>query len=305
MTWLGLDIGGTNTKVALLDDASSRILENDSVPTDRTDARAAVRRAAELAAMWVTRRPDIRGVGVTIPGHFDAETGCATIVPNIPGPWLDVPVRGTVASFARRPTTLINDARAFGLAESRLGAARESANVIALVLGTGVGGALVLGGQLYNGRGGLAGEVGHMVLQSDGPRCNCGNNGCLESLTRADVLAARAGTDTVADAVAQARRGDERALAAIEEAARWIGIGLANVATLLTPDAIVIGGGIAQAGDVLFRPLREELLRRSPLLPPDSFRLLSAELGTIAGAVGAATIAHDEAQEAAATLPKA
>ena len=293
MMWLGIDIGGTNTKVALLDDAASSILEHTSVPTDRSHASAAVRRAAELSAAWVGRHPDIAGVGVTIPGHFDAVTGCSTIVPNIPGPWLGLPVRDMVADAARRPTTLINDARAFGLAESRLGAARNSENVVALVLGTGVGGAIVLGGQLYSGQGGLAGEIGHMVLKVDGPPCGCGNRGCLESLTRADVLAENAGTDTVADAVSRARNGDQRAMDAIDAAARWMGIGLANVATLLTPNAIVIGGGIAQAGDVLFRPLREELALRSPLLSPSSYRLLPAELGTIAGAVGAATLAHD------------
>jgi glucokinase len=293
MTWLGIDIGGTNTKVALLDDAASVILEHDSTPTDRADAHAAVRHAAELGAHWANRHPDIRGVGVTIPGHFDAATGRATIVPNIPGRWLGLPVREEIAASVSRPTTLINDARAFGLAESRLGAARDSANVVALVLGTGVGGAVILGGRLYNGQGGLAGEIGHMVLKADGPSCRCGNRGCLESLTRADVVAESAGTDTVAEAVVRARAGDGRALAAIDAAARWIGIGLAGVATLLTPDAIVIGGGIAQAGEVLFAPLRKELLERTPLLAPESFRVLPAALGTIAGAVGAATIAHD------------
>lgn len=293
MTWLGIDIGGTNTKVALLDSGSSSILEQDSVPTDRSDARAAVQRAGELSAEWVSRHPGIEGAGVTIPGHFDEATGRATIVPNIPGVWRDLPVRDIVASISGRPTTLINDARAFGLAESRLGAGRGSGSVVALVLGTGVGGAIILDGRLHDGRSGLAGEIGHMVLQADGPPCGCGNRGCLEALTRSDLLAARAGASTVADAVAKAAGGDRRALDAIEMAARWIGLALANVATLLAPDAIVLGGGIAQAGEVLWRPLREELLSRSPLLSSASYRLLPAELGTIAGAVGAAILAHD------------
>lgn len=298
--WLGIDIGGTNTKIALLDSNASVVLEHDSVPTDRAHAAAAVDRAASLAAEWVRRHPTIRGVGVTIPGHFDASTGRATLVPNIPGPWAGLPVRELVEADACRPTTLINDARACGLAESRLGAAHGHQNVVALVLGTGVGGAIVLAGQLYWGRGGLAGEIGHTVLLPDGPPCGCGNYGCLESLIRSDVLAEQAGTTTVAEAVARATAGDPRARRAIDEAARWLGLALANMVTVLTPDAIVLGGGIAQAGEVLFAPLRRELAARSPLVDSASYSVFAAALGPIAGAVGAAVAAADAAADAAA-----
>ena len=293
--WLGVDIGGTNTKVALLDAGASQILAHETVPTDRGSAADAVARAAAMAAVWIGLYPEIGGVGVTIPGHFDLASGQATIVPNIPGPWLGLAVREIVAESVARPTTLINDARACGLAESRLGAARGRQNVVALVLGTGVGGAIVLGGQLYWGHGGLAGEIGHTVLQPDGPACGCGNHGCLESLIRADVLAANAGTSTVTEAVALAAAGEPQARNAIDEAARWMGLALANIATVLTPDAIVIGGGIAQAGDVLFTPLRRELAARSPLVDPGSYELVAAELGPLAGAVGAAVAAADAA----------
>jgi len=288
MKWLGVDIGGTNTKIVVLDDDSWSISDRVSIPTDRSDAAAAVKRAAEVAAEWVEHYPEIEGVGVTIPGHFDAETGRATVVPNIPGNWFDLPVRDRISDYAKRPADLINDARAFGLAESRLGAARDAENVVALVLGTGVGGAVILGGQLYHGRGGAAGEIGHMVLKADGPPCGCGNHGCLEALTRSDLLAEAAGAASVAEAVSMANAGGERARSAIDEAARWIGLGLANVTTLLAPDVIVIGGGIAQAGELLFRPLREELALRSPLVLADTYQVLAASLGTDAGAMGAA-----------------
>ncbi len=298
--WLGVDIGGTNTKVALLDATVSTILEQHSVPTDRSSATAAVMRAATLAADWVRRYPQIGGVGVTIPGHFDAETGRATLVPNIPGPWQGLPVRDLIAQATARPATLINDARACGLAESRRGAARGQQNVVALVLGTGVGGAIILRGQLYWGQGGLAGEIGHTVLQPDGPACGCGNHGCLESLVRSDVVAEGAGTATVEEAVARAAAGELRSREAITEAARWMGLALANMVTVLTPDAIVIGGGVAQAGEELFAPLRRELAARSPLVDPGSYRVVAAELGPIAGAVGAAVAAADAAADAAA-----
>jgi glucokinase len=127
-----------------------------------------------------------------------------------------------------------------------------------------------------------------MVLKADGPPCGCGNHGCLEALTRSDLLAEAAGAASVAEAVSMANAGGERARSAIDEAARWIGLGLANVTTLLAPDVIVIGGGIAQAGELLFRPLREELALRSPLVLADTYQVLAASLGTDAGAMGAA-----------------
>lgn len=293
--WLGIDIGGTNTKIALIDRGATRIVQRGSVETDRKNAAAAVARAASIAAEWVQRYPEVERVGITLPGHFDAQTGCATVVPNIPGPWLGQPVRTVIEAACDRPVTLINDARAFGLAESRLGAARGGDNVVALVLGTGVGGALIFGGQLYHGQAGLAGEIGHLVLQADGPQCGCGNRGCLEALTRADVLATAAGADTVAEVVARAEVGDELALSVITDAGRWMGLALANLVTLLTPSVIVLGGGVAQAGEVLFAPLRKELEARSPLVDAASYRLVVAELGTIAGAVGAAVAAADSA----------
>ena len=286
---LGIDIGGTNTKVALLDRAGA-VLETATEPTDRGGAEATVRTAAGLARRWVAAHPGIAAVGVTIPGHFDAE-GCATIVPNLPGPWQGRPVRGPVREAAARPVVLLNDARAHGLAESALGAGRDAGVVVTLVLGTGVGGAIVIDGRLHAGASGLAGEIGHSVVLADGPACGCGNRGCLESLVRADVAAAAAGTATVEEAVARADAGDPRARAAIAESARWIGIALGNVATVVGPEVIVIGGGGAQAGEPLLGPLREEFLRRTPLLRHAPPRIVPALLGPTAGAIGAAIAA--------------
>lgn len=293
MTWLGVDLGGTNTKLALLNSNLSSITHTTSILTDRTGPIEAITRAALLARAWVEQHPDIAGIGITLPGHFDADTGRATVVPNIPGDWTGLPVRQIVAASVGRPVALINDARAFGLAESRMGAGRGNHVVIALVLGTGVGGAIVIGGNVFQGSDGLAGEIGHMTLEMNGPICGCGNRGCLEALVRSDVLSANAGTSSVAEAVTRAIDGDKRAAGAVEQAGRWIGLCLANVTTLFRPDAVVIGGGVAQAGDILLSVIEQELRERSPLVPRATYRFVTAQLGPAAGAVGAAIMAHD------------
>lgn len=293
MRWLGIDIGGTNTKIAVVDDADWSVLETTSVPTDRSAPSRTIATACAAAAAVASRFPDIAAVGVTIPGHFDRETGCATVVPNIPGSWRGEPVRAPFEAALSRPCALINDARAFGLAESRLGAARGVSDVVALVLGTGIGGALLLDGRLHLGERGIASEIGHLVLQEDGSLCGCGNRGCLEALARSDVIAEAAGAPDVSTAVALAGAGDERALAALQDAARWIGLGLANMVTLLTPQRVVIGGGIAQAGDILLEPIRAQIRARTPLIPAADYEVVVGVLGTWAGAVGAAVAAAD------------
>ena len=293
--WLGVDVGATMTKVAMVDDAQWTVTEQASVPTDRTAPDRTIATCARLIGDWVAQNPEVRGVGVTLPGHIDPETGLGVVVPNIPGNWRGVPVTGPLQAAAGRPTEMINDARAFVLAESRLGAARGVDDVLGIVLGTGIGGGLVLGGRLFTGNSGNAGEVGHQVLMRDGPPCGCGNRGCLEALARAEIIAVAAGHATVADTAAAAASGDPRALSALREAGIWIGLGLANLVTVLTPEVVVVGGGVALAGDSLMKPLVEQLRARSPLVPPDTYRVLPAELGPLAGAVGAAVAASDAA----------
>jgi len=291
--WLGLDLGGTNTKAAVVDDDTWQLVETGQVATDRSSPARAVAALAQYGREWMHRFPGVVQVGVTVPGHFDSARDRATIVPNIPGDWTMQPFREPIERILGRPVVVINDARAFGLAESRLGAARGFADVLGIVLGTGVGGALILDGKLRLGNIGIAGEVGHQVLDPNGPACGCGNHGCLESLVKASSIAAEAGTPTVADAVAAARSGDSRALSAIQNAAVWLGIGIANVVNVMSPQVIVVGGGIAQADDVLFQPLVDELRRRTPLVPEGSFVVVKSMLGTAAGAVGAAVLASE------------
>jgi glucokinase len=186
------------------------------------------------------------------------------------------------------PVTLINDARAFGLAELRLGAGRGCRTMVGLTLGSGVGGVVVVDGHVHFGHGGTGGEAGHQTLLADGPPCTCGNRGCLEALTRAEAVAAACGTATAEEAVAAARAGDPRAVRGLAEIGRWLGIGIANLVVVLTPDRVVIGGGVSGAGDLLLDPVRAEVRRRVHVTDLDEVGIVTAELGTWAGAIGAA-----------------
>ena len=223
-----------------------------------------------------------------MPGLYDPANGTTRFLVNVPGPWAGHPVAGPVAEAAGVPAFLINDARAFGLAELRLGAGRGASSMVGLTLGTGVGGVFAIDGRVQQGHDGTAGEIGHQTIDPDGPWCGCGNRGCLEAYARADQIAAACGTATAEEAVRAARAGDERALAGLVDVGRYLGIGIANMITVIAPDRIVLGGGVAAAGELLFAPIRAEIARRVTTTSIDDVVLVPAELGTWAGAIGAA-----------------
>jgi glucokinase len=193
-----------------------------------------------------------------------------------------------VRSALGLPVALINDARAFGLAELRLGAGRGASSLVGLTLGTGVGGVIAIDGRTHLGHDGTAGEIGHQTIDPDGPSCGCGNYGCLEAFARADRIAEACGTPTVEVAVEAARAGDAQALEGLARTGRYLGIGIANAVTLISPDKVVIGGGVAAAGELLFAPIRDELRRRVRTTSLDAVELVAAELGIWAGSIGAA-----------------
>jgi glucokinase len=193
-----------------------------------------------------------------------------------------------VSAATGLPAFLVNDARAFGLAELRLGAGRGASTMAGLTLGTGVGGVIAVDGRVHQGHDGTAGELGHQTIEPDGPPCGCGNRGCLEALARADRIALACGTSTAEAAVAAARAGDQRAIEGLRVIGRYLGIGIANTITVLSPDRVVLGGGVAAAGELLFAPIREEVARRVRTTSLDEVAIVPAELGTWAGAIGAA-----------------
>ena len=289
MTRLGLDLGGTFIKWAAVD--GNAVTGSGQLPTHADRGPEAVLEAlAEVGRGAVEVVGPVSAVGLGLPGLFDASTETVRFLPNLPGRWGGVQITRALKQHLGAPVRLVNDARAFTLAEWRFGAARGASDAAFLVLGTGVGGGLVIDGGLHVGWDGTAGEIGHQTVDPDGPLCGCGNHGCVEVFASASAITARAGTASVEAAVSKAERGDPQACAALEFAARALGIGIANVVATLAPQVIVIGGGVAQAGEVLFAPIRAELAQRvsfRPSLP----RVLRAELGAIAGAVGAALYA--------------
>ena len=287
---LGLDLGATNVKWAVLERAGDgwSVLERGQFPTSAADgADAVIERMADQAVHARDTWPDLATVGVGIPGLFDAAEGIATFTPNLPPDWERRPVAGPIRARLGLPVRLINDARAFGLAELRLGAGRGCETMVGLALGTGVGGVVVVGGEVHFGHDGTGGELGHQTLLPDGPPCTCGNLGCLEAFAKADAVAAACGTTTAEQAVAAAQAGDERAVAGLAEIGRWLGVGIANLIVVLTPDRVVLGGGVAGAGDLLIQPIRAEVRRRVHVTDVDAVEIVTAELGTWAGAIGA------------------
>jgi glucokinase len=288
---LGLDLGVTNLKWAVVerdDDAWQRIARGHVPTRSAAGPAAVVEQLAEVGLTVMAQWPGIRSAGIGVPGLYDPAAGATRFLVNMPGDWSGRPVGPPVEAALAVPVHLINDARAFGLAELRLGAARGASSMVGLTLGTGVGGVIAIDGKVHQGHDGTAGEVGHQTIDPDGPPCNCGNRGCLEAFARADRLAAASGTTTAEEAVARARDGDPAALAGLAEVGRWLGIGIANMIAVIAPDRIVIGGGLAAAGDLLLDPIRDEIARRVTTTSIDEVRLVTAELGTWAGAIGAA-----------------
>ena len=295
---LGIDLGASSIKWALVEHGGDdwQAVDRGQVPTRSTAGPPAiVQQLAEVGREVIQRWPEVTSVGVTVPGAYDPATGEARFIVNLPGDWNGVPVTGPIRAALGVPTAMINDARAFGLAELRLGAGRGASSLVGIVLGTGVGGVIAVDGKVVMGHDGSAGEVGHHTIDPDGPPCNCGNRGCLEAFIRADRLAAACGAPTAEAAFERARAGDATALAGLRTTGRYLGIGIANLITLLAPDRVVIGGGVAAAGELLLAPAREEIQRRTKMTSLADVQIVTAELGLWAGAMGAAVHAAERA----------
>ena len=293
---LGLDLGATNLKWAMVERSGDRwaTVAREQAAT-RLDAvaddvpAAVVAQLSEVASAAIAACGPAASIGIGVPGLYDPVGGTTRFLVNLPGPWAGQPVAGPVADATGLPTVLVNDARAFGLAELRLGAGRGAASMIGLTLGTGVGGVVAIDGKVHQGHDGTGGEIGHQTIDPEGPWCGCGNRGCVEAFARADRIAAACGTATAEEAVARARAGDARAVHGMAQVGRSLGIGIANMVTVVTPDRVVIGGGIgAGTTDLLFPPIRAELELRVKTTDLGRVDLVAAELGTWAGAIGAA-----------------
>jgi glucokinase len=291
---LGLDVGGTNIKLALLED--DEVVATDQTPTRSEDGspEAVLTRIIELGRS----AGDVDSVGIAWPGLID-ESGAALLFPNLYGEWRGQPLRDPLERGLGHAVALLNDGNAFALAEARVGAAGGARDVICIVCGTGIGGGLVVGGKLHLGTDDRAGEIGHHTVVLDGPRCECGNTGCLELLAGARAIARDAGRDDFANVVEAARAGDRRAVDALARAGQLIGTAVANLTIFLAPQRVVIGGGVAEAGELLLDPLRRTVHERAGNVAPiDRIEIVRATLGSFAGAIGAALYGADTWREA-------
>jgi glucokinase len=309
---VGVDLGGTKLLAGAVD--------RDLQVHHRTRRTAAGIDQSELldrcvGAVNETREAaagEVRGVGFGIPCLIDQRTGVAVVAVNLS--LAGVRFRDVMAERLGLPVWVDNDANLAALAEHRHGAARGTTEAVVLTIGTGIGGGLILRGEVYRGATGAGAELGHMVVDEDGPRCqgNCPNHGCLEAMASGTALArvarelaearpesglgrARAyGQEISGPLVTElAHDGDEAALEALGVIGRYLGVGLSSFANIFNPEVAVIGGGVIAAGELLLGPAREEMLARA--LPPsrDQMRIVPARFGHEAGMLGAATLAWE------------
>jgi glucokinase len=293
---MGIDVGGSSIKWVVLE--RERVVDRGSVATPTAGPAAVLRVVAGLAR---DRGDGAGAVGLALPAVIDAVSGSTLVAPNLPGDWSGQPVAAPLAAELDLPVTVCNDARAFTRAEWLLGAGRGRHNLVAITLGTGVGGGIVADGRLVEGRSRRAGELGHRPVEPAGVRCGCGAIGCLETVAgaRALVREARGAIErgeapllgavdalTPEAVVDAARQGDPGAGAVMTRAGEAIGRALAGLVTGLASEIVVVGGGLATALDVLGPVIRARLRERSALT--GDCQLVASALGLHAGAIGAA-----------------
>jgi glucokinase len=314
---VGIDLGGSKLLAGVVDAELEVYLRvrRSMHGLDQGEILDVLTEAVEEARM---SEPDVEAVGFGLPCLIDQRTGTAVMAVNLP--IINLPFRDIMQERINLPVFIDNDANMTTLAEQRFGAARGADNVVGLTIGTGIGGGLVLGGKVYRGYVGAAAELGHMVVDENGPRCQgqCPNQGCLEAVAsgtaigREGTIAAEQEPDSALGAAAAdglqitgelvtdvALAGDEVARMVLGQIGRQLGIGLANIVNIFNPEVIVVGGGAMRGGDLLLEPAREELRRRA--LPPgrDLVRVVAAQFGEDAGMLGAGLLAHDQLQVAA------
>ena len=308
---IGIDVGGTNVKIALVDDKGSIIYSN-SVPTRAelgyeytvNNIKQAIH---DLLTETKLSTKDIEGIGFGFPGQVDYKAGIVRNAPNIPG-WVEVPIAKLIEDEFHIPTRVDNDVRCAALGELNYGAGIGCENLICITVGTGIGSGLIINGKLVRGASNAAGEIGHIKLDMHGgPLCGCGDRGCLEAFASGPSIVAMAeeyikgGKSTKYRELANpditpyivseaAKQGDPVAKRIFTIVGEYIGIGLASVVNLLNPEKIIIGGGVAAAGDLLLNPIKENLIKRAMPIAGSAVEIVPAQLGNSAGVIGASLL---------------
>lgn len=308
---IGVDIGGTNIKIALVD-MQGKIVYSNTTPT-RADMgyeftinniKQAIR---ELMKETGSDATTVEAIGFGFPGQIDYQAGVVRLLPNMPG-WVEIPVAKIMEDEFKIPTRLDNDVRVATLGELKYGAGKGCTNLVCITVGTGIGSGLVLNGKLVRGAKNAAGEIGHIKMtMGDGPLCGCGDFGCFEAYASGPSIVAMAkeyikggksskfkelATEELSPyIVAQAAlQGDVVAKRIYTKMGEIIGLGLTSVINLLNPERVIIGGGVADAGDILFDPIRDTIARRAMPIQASSVEIVHAQLGNSAGVIGASLL---------------
>ena len=309
---IGIDVGGTNVKIALVDE-KGKIKYSNSVPTRAemgyeytvNNIKQAI---YDLLKETKLEPKNIEGIGFGFPGQVDYKSGIVRLAPNIPG-WVDVPIAKLIEDEFHIPTRVDNDVRCAALGELNFGAGKGCENLICITVGTGIGSGLIVNGKLVRGASNAAGEIGHIKLQMNGgPICGCGDTGCLEAFASGPSIVAmaedyiRGGKSTKFREMANsnpitpyivceaAKAGDPVAKRIFTIMGEYIGIGMASVVNLLNPEKIIVGGGVADAGEILMTPLKETLKKRAMKIAGEAVEVVSAQLGNTAGVIGASLL---------------
>jgi glucokinase len=307
-----IDLGGTTVSCGLAT-ASAEFAAETSFATLAGEGPQAVllRIAGRLRELCEKLQTIPRALGMGIPGLVDVARGITRFLPNLATQWRDVPVADFLSREFRCPVYLLNDARLATLGEMHYGAEAGTRNLVFLTIGTGIGGGVVIDGRLRLGPLGAAGEVGHQTVIADGPMCGCGNRGCLEAVASGSALTGEgvrllrsglaphllelaggeaSGVNPLRMAEA-ARLGDTAVAQAIKRAAEYLGIGVANLVTILHPEVVVLGGGVSGMGELLLGPVRRAILERVRMFPADNVRVECSTLGERAGLFGGIALA--------------
>ncbi len=329
--FLGIDIGGTNIRAGIVDDAGQILGEARRPALADTGLRAAVDRAIEAALKAVENAGlslrDLLAVGVGVPGALRSRDGICVYSPNFADS-RGVQVLDPIRRGLDLPAFMLNDVAVQTLGEHRFGAGRGCSHMVMITLGTGIGGGAIIDGELRIGPTEGFAEVGHMTIEPEGPFCGCGNRGCWEALAARDAIVRRAiariqrgeqtaiaemvegrlGSITPALIVRCAEQGDAAAIEVLAETGCYLGLGIANLIQLYNPEVLVVGGGIAQAGKLLFDPILRTVRARAHMVPASTCRVVASQLGDDAGIIGASVLAssavvhsHPEPSPAAST----
>jgi len=317
MPVLAVDLGGTKINAAVVS-SEGQVIAREYRPTMADEgARSVIRRLQFMIDHLLSlpnmgsSQPDSISIGAA--GAIDSENGVVTFSPNLPG-WHNIPLRDMIREKSGVDTFLINDASAAVLGEHQFGAGKGINNLVMLTVGTGIGGGIIINGKLYTGPSGSAGEIGHMTIDLNGPKCPCGNVGCLEKMVSGSAIAREAirrlsqGEQSVLVEMADgniasitsenvgsaARNGDKLAKEVVSQAAVYLGIGLVNLVNIFNPEMIVIGGGLAKMGDLLLEPARQIVRERAFPVSARLVRIVTTELGDDAGLLGAAVFAFQQ-----------